>query len=685
MKHSQISADILYNSLNQLNVGIIIINQNQEIIFFNQWISDHSGISHSHAILKKLTEVFPEFSEARLEQACVDALTMGLPSKLSSTFSPCPLPLYQKGHLGEEKYRLHQQISIKKISHQAEQNLCEILINDITSSVMKERMLRQLADDNKKQKEQAEIANRSKSQFLANMSHEIRTPMNGVLGMLHLLAETKLTKEQQHLSHLAQSSADTLLHLINDILDFSKIEAGKLDIDTIDFDLKSHLEDLVQTIAVKAKEKNLELILDTTGIKHSMVIGDPGRLRQILTNLIGNAVKFTSRGEIVITASLHRLNQQDISLKISVSDTGIGIPKEKLASLFDAFTQVDASTTREYGGTGLGLSIVSQLCQLMGGDICVESRVGKGSLFSFDIKLKASQKFPALLPKTDLRGDRVLVVDDNKTSRQVLSKKLALWGLDIREASNGEQALAILAQEEQGYFSAAIIDMQMPKMSGDTLCRRIKKIDKHKDLKLIMLTSTGTRGDARHCAELGFSAYLIKPIVDSDLCHALDIVFDNGKALERATPLVTKHYISSLKKTSAKREAKLLLVEDNRINQQVALGFLKGLGYCTDVASNGLEAIKALKKANNTTPYHLILMDCQMPEMDGYETTQYIRSGQDNAINANIPIIAMTANNMKGDKEKCLSAGMNDYISKPLAQEIVAKKLSSWITANNTD
>ena len=679
---AELSKDILFNSVNQLSLGIIIIDQDYDVIFYNQWIKDCSTVVNDQKIGCHISEILEGFNDSRLSEACYDALILGLPSKLSNTFNPKPLPLFQKGHIGDINFRLHQQISVKNIQTQSKESLCEILINDVSSSVKKELMLKKLADENKKQQLKAEQANLSKSQFLANMSHEIRTPMNGVLGMLNLLSTTEQNQEQRHFTKLAQSSADTLLNIINDILDFSKIEAGKLEIELIDFDLISYLGDLVQSLSMKSKEKKLETILDVTDVEHQMVIGDPGRIRQIITNLVGNAVKFTQEGEIVVKASTKSNDEGSITLNIDVVDTGIGIPEDKCSMLFEAFSQVDVSTTREFGGTGLGLSIVKELCLLMGGEIIVSSVLGQGSKFSFNIQLNSSNANQLKKPNVDLQGINVLIVDDNHTNLEVLNKQLSMLNVKVKKAASGSEALALLAQCGKGYFAMAIIDMQMPEMSGDMLCQEIKKDSLFKDLKLIMLTSMDRRGDVQHFSKLGFSAYLLKPVIIDELTKAMAIILDNKQALKSASPIVSSHYISSLEKLNTDDNIRILLVEDNRINQQVALGILRKFGYSVDIAVNGLEAIKILEDGKLDKCYQMILMDCQMPEMDGYQTTEYIRNISGGNINSNIPIIAMTANTMKGDKEKCLNSGMNDYIAKPINPKLLQEKLNHWLGSN---
>jgi len=535
--------------------------------------------------------------------------------------------------------------------------------------------LKKSNDDLETAVKEANIANDIKSEFLASMSHEIRTPMNGVLGMLSLLNSTTQSNEQYHFTDMATKSAKSLLNLINDILDFSKIEAGKLDIESIDFNIENLFREFIETVSFKVDNKTTELLLDFDIQKNLHVKGDPGRIKQILFNLVGNAIKFTLNGEIIIVAKLEQAEQQDkLKLICSIIDSGIGIEQHKIPSLFEVFTQVDSSTTRKYGGTGLGLTIVKQLCELMHGQISVESTINVGSKFTFEILLGKSEQSGIIAPELNLDNKTLLIVDDNQMCREIFSGQLKSYGMIITEASTAAEAISILNLHKKTPFDAAILDMQMPDIDGEELAKLIRSNSDFDSTKLILCSSMTNRGDAKKMVEVGFQGYFPKPATGSDLRDALNLVINSPSS--QLQPLLTRYNLRNTPEVQPKLSGHILLVEDNRINQVVARKMLEQLSLDVTVANNGQEAIHLLTKSKVFT---LVIMDCQMPVLDGYQTTEKIRQGAAGQNHIGITIIAMTANAMAGDKEKCLLAGMNDYLSKPIEQNKLITKLNHYL------
>ncbi|MDO8700530.1 MAG: response regulator [Deltaproteobacteria bacterium] len=511
-------------------------------------------------------------------------------------------------------------------------------------------------------KDAAEAANRAKSEFLANMSHEIRTPMNGVIGMTDLLLETKLTSTQREYLGMVKSSADALLTVINDILDFSRIEAGKFKLEPIDFNARDAIGDTANTVALRAHQKGLELIVDIDAAVPHTLRGDPGRLCQILVNLLGNAIKFTHHGEVILRVTTEAATMQDLVLHFSITDTGVGIPLDRQKSVFAAFTQADASMARTYGGTGLGLTISSQLVELMGGRIWVESEVGKGSTFHFTASF-ALVKAPAAAPDpdpVDLRGLPVLVVDDNATNRRLLEEMLIGWRMVPTLVASVPEALAALrgAQESGRRFDLVLTDFQMPDADGFILAETIKKDPVIAGATVVMLTSASQPGDAARCRELGIAAYLPKPIKPLELRSAILLALGARSAERDRLALVTRHSLREGRETG-----RILLVENNSINQLVARRLLERRGHTVVVANNGRDALAILDEAA-FVGFGCLLMDIQMPEMDGLECTAIIRD-KEKMTGSHLPIIAITAYAMKGDEARCLAAGMDAYLSKP--------------------
>jgi PAS domain S-box-containing protein len=659
----------LKTMISGMEEGILFTDSGSIVIEINDYFHDQLNVDRNHALGFHLRDVI-----ARIDEHLAEEIMQAIDGFRKSGHGIGVV--FQERIAGIETY-----LRLQPVYRDGQFDGSLVNVIDVTELVEARRVaeesaeqVKQFADELEAKNRELEAATKAKSDFLATMSHEIRTPMNGVIGMAELIMKTELNAEQQVFASTIYDSATSLLSIINDILDFSKAEAGKMELENIDFDLRNTVDGTIDLMTPKAEEKNLAFGAIIEIDVPIMLKGDPGRLRQVLNNLLGNAIKFTEEGEVTLHVSVIRETETDVKLMFEVVDTGCGIPENKRHRLFQSFSQVDSSTTRTHGGTGLGLAISKQLVELMDGEVGVDSVEAEGSIFWFSAKFDKQLEMTEIDPVTldDLRGLRILVVDSSATNCRIIGHTLSQWGCEVEPAYTAVQALEMLATglAEGDPFNLALIDYRLSAVSGEELARKIRSRPEHAHMPLVMLTSSGKRGDAARMQRAGFNSYLVKPVKQSLLLESLKTVLglsiSGDTTPQPSKVLITQH---SLRDMSTPR-LKILVAEDNKTNRMLTQNQLTKAGHKVVFAETGVEAVQLMLSES----FDAILMDCQMPEMDGYEATRAIRELDGAA--GRIPIIACTANAMPGDREKCLECGMDEFITKPVKSEILFKTLN---------